>query len=248
MDAGISCRETEKRMNRLGLSIEKVKAIFISHEHTDHIAGVEVLSKRHSLPVYISRDTYGNSRLGLQESHVRYFNPGESVKIGGLAVQAFTKRHDAADPFSFVVSGDGVHVGVMTDIGSCCENVVHHFKSCHAVYLEANYDPLMLEKGRYPRTLKNRIRGGQGHLSNYQALELFTLHKQAHLSHIFLSHLSRDNNDPSLVLEMFRARAGKIHVSVASRNEESEVYQVSHQGMAVGVGARTERNAQMQLF
>lgn len=248
VDAGISCRETEKRMNRLGLSMEKVRAIFISHEHTDHIAGVEVLSKRYSLPVYISEGTYRNSRLGLRESHVRHFSENDMVTIGDLIVSAFTKKHDAADPFSFVVSGNGVHVGVMTDIGACCENVVHHFKACHAVYLETNYDPMMLETGRYPKTLKNRIRGGQGHLSNYQALELFMLHKPPHLSHVFLSHLSRDNNDPSLALEMFRARAGKIHVSVASRYEESEVYKISHQGQAIAMEAGAGRGVQMQLF
>lgn len=249
VDAGISCRETEKRMNRLGLSIEKVRAIFITHEHSDHIAGVEVLSKRHSLPVYISESTYRNSGLDLRESHVRYFNPDDAISVGGLEVRAFTKRHDAADPFSFVVSGDGVHLGVMTDIGSCCENVIHHFKSCHAVYLETNYDPLMLEKGRYPRTLKNRIRGGKGHLSNYQALELFVTYKPPHMSHVFLSHLSKDNNDPSLALEVFRAKAEKVHVAVASRYEESEVYKIESQGLAVDVPVRSvQRAVQLSLL
>lgn len=250
VDAGISCRETEKRMKRLGLSMEKVRAIFISHEHTDHIVGAEVLSKRHSLPVYFSEGTYKNSGADLRESHVRYFAHGDLIDVGGLTVRAFTKRHDAADPFSFVVSGNGIHIGVMTDIGSCCENVIHYFKTCHAVYLETNYDPLMLEKGRYPRTLKNRIRGGNGHLSNYQALELFATYRPDHMSHVFLSHLSRDNNDPALVLELFKAKAGDVHVSVASRYEESEVYQINDAGSTVELKSNTGRAkaVQIQLF
>jgi phosphoribosyl 1,2-cyclic phosphodiesterase len=120
VDAGISCRETEKRMQRLSLSMEKVKAIFISHEHSDHIKGVSVLSSKYKLPVYITRETLKQSRLFLTQDLIRSFDPHQEIEIGGLSVKAFPKLHDAVDPYSFIVSGNGVKVGVLTDIGSAC--------------------------------------------------------------------------------------------------------------------------------
>jgi phosphoribosyl 1,2-cyclic phosphodiesterase len=101
VDAGLSCRETEKRMKRLGLEMEQVKAIFISHEHSDHINGLEVLSRKHKLPVYISQKTLANSNLSIDPSLVRYFRKDETVEVDQLLVKCFSKSHDAADPFSF---------------------------------------------------------------------------------------------------------------------------------------------------
>src|ERR1700744_1424280 len=200
IDAGISCRETEKRMNRLGLSIEKVKAVFISHEHSDHINGLEVLSKKYQIPVYITAKTLSKTRLLLNEKHICQFTAYATVSIGSLAVTAFSKRHDADDPHSFVVSGNGVNIGVLTDIGSVCKNVKDNFSQCHAVFLETNYDDQMLTEGNYPYHLKKLISGNFGHLSNAQALELFVKHKPPYMSHVLLSHLSKDNNCPDKVL------------------------------------------------
>ncbi|THU39176.1 MBL fold metallo-hydrolase [Niastella caeni] len=226
VDAGISCRETERRMSRLGLSMQTVKAIFVSHEHSDHINGIPVLAKKYQLPVYITDSTLYHGRLTIQKEQVFGFKPYEPVRIGNLAIQAFPKKHDAAEPHSFIVNGNNVNIGIFTDIGSPCDHVLLHFKQCHAAFLEANYDEEMLEKGSYPRHLKNRIRGGHGHLSNKQALEVFTKHKPAHMSHLFLSHLSKDNNSPQLVQQMFNEHAGHTQIIVASRFEETAVYQV----------------------
>ncbi|MEO7294153.1 MAG: MBL fold metallo-hydrolase, partial [Ginsengibacter sp.] len=179
IDAGIPCSEIEKRMHRLGLSMQKVKAIFVSHEHTDHISGVSVLSKKYQLPVYITLATQRFGNLKVEKNLTRTFTSLEQIVIGNLCITAFAKFHDAADPYSFTVSCDKIKVGVFTDIGTPCENLIHHFKQCHAAFLETNYDDTMLEKGGYPHFLKNRIRGGKGHLSNKQALELFIAHKPA---------------------------------------------------------------------
>jgi phosphoribosyl 1,2-cyclic phosphodiesterase len=227
IDAGISCRETEKRMARLGLQLQHVKAIFISHEHTDHIRGVEVLSKKYGIPVYISEKTLGNSRLALQ-TDVYHFVADEVITIGGLAVTAFGKLHDARDPHSFTVEGNGISIAVLTDIGDACEQVKHHFSRCNAAFLEANYDEDLLENGPYPWHLKNRIRGGKGHLSNRQALELFLEHRSELLTHVLLCHLSKENNRPELAQELFEEHADKTFVTVASRYEESAVYRVMH--------------------
>ncbi|HYG49614.1 MAG TPA: MBL fold metallo-hydrolase [Flavobacteriales bacterium] len=239
VDAGISCREIERRMKRIGLNIGKVKALFVSHEHTDHIRGIEVLAKKYHLPVYMTKKTFRNSGLKLDGTLVRFFDFEAVITIGDLLIRPFSKVHDAIDPCSFLVSGHGVNVGVITDIGIACENVKSVFNQCHAVFLEANYDVKMLEEGRYPWHLKNRIRGGRGHISNDQALELFTSHRPAHLSHLLLSHLSKENNDPVLVKELFEACAGPVSIIVASRYRESDVFKVDFTPVAAGTNKGT---------
>ncbi|MDP1620751.1 MAG: MBL fold metallo-hydrolase [Bacteroidales bacterium] len=224
IDAGISCRETERRMLRLGLSIRKVKAIFITHEHTDHTRGTEVLSRKYSIPVYITGTTHKHSRLKLVPHLVNPYMSGIPVDIGSLRIFPFPKRHDASEPHSFTVSTNGTTAGVFTDIGSVCEQVGYHLSLCHAVFLESNYDEKMLERGRYPLYLKRRIRGDEGHLSNYQALELFTTHRAPFMELLVLSHLSAENNHPQLVHDLFARHANGTKIIVASRYEESEVF------------------------
>jgi phosphoribosyl 1,2-cyclic phosphodiesterase len=227
IDAGIPCSEIEKRMQRLGLSMHKVKAIFVSHEHTDHVSGLQKLSKKYQLPVYITHATRRFGSIKLQEHLAISFVAHEPIIIGNLSVTPFPKFHDAADPYSFVVSSNQIKVGVFTDIGIVCENIVHHFKQCNAAFLETNYDDTMLEKGSYPYFLKNRIRGGKGHLSNKQALELFIAHKPSFMSHLLLSHLSKNNNCPDLVKQLFDRHAEDVKMIIASRFEETSVFQIN---------------------
>jgi phosphoribosyl 1,2-cyclic phosphodiesterase len=227
VDVGISCKETEKRMARIGLNMKDVRAIFISHEHTDHIRGLEVLSKKYQLPVYITPATLKNSRLNIHPDLVRTFNNDSFIQLEQLGIKPFTKLHDAADPYSFVVSAHGVNIGVFTDIGACCSNVVRYFKECHAVFLEANYDTEMLETGMYPYYLKKRISGGHGHLSNHESLQLFNNHRSEGISHLILSHLSKENNSPELVKQLFEKHAGNTRIVVASRHYETEVFEIT---------------------
>lgn len=220
-------------MLRLGLSMRLVKAIFVSHEHSDHINGVQVLAKKFKLPVYITPVTLERGGLTLNEGPVISFSAFETVCIGDLQIKAFPKFHDAGNPHSFLITCNNVTVGVFTDIGIACDHVVHHFKQCHAAFLEANYDEDMLENGGYPFHLKRRIRGGNGHLSNKQALDLFISHRPTFMSHLLLSHLSKNNNDPNLVQQLFDSHAGGTKIIVASRYKETEVYQIEG-------GAKTE--------
>lgn len=251
VDAGISCRETERRMKRLNLPISKIKAIFISHEHDDHIKGVETLSHKYQLPVYITGDTLAGSRLKLKKQFVVAFEKFEPVNIGSLAVTAFPKFHDARNPHSFFISCNKIQVGVFTDIGVACEEVKKYFRQCHAAFLESNYDEHMLMSGSYPVYLKNRIRNGQGHLSNIQALELFKNHKPAFMSHLFLSHLSQNNNSPQLVYNMFKGNAGNTNIIVASREKETPVYCIDGASYAQPSSRRIENKekpVQLSLF
>jgi len=247
VDAGISCRETEIRMKRLGLSLRKVKAIFITHEHSDHIYGVSTLSKRYQIPVYVTHATKREGRLNLKE-HLQFsFKAYEPISVGNLVVTPFPKIHDASDPHSFIVASDTVKVGVFTDIGIACEHVIKNFEKCHAVFLESNYDEWMLETGRYPIQLKKRIREGQGHLSNRQALELFLKHKPPFMTHLLLSHLSAENNSQRMVRDLFQQKANGTRIIIATRSKETRLYHIRQLVKKEGVIAPSSYS-QLSLF
>jgi len=238
IDVGISCREAEKRMLRLGLLMSRVKAIFVSHEHTDHISGVPVLAKKYNIPVYITAETRRNIRLSWDNVLVLPFQAYKPLLIGELSVTGFPKFHDAADPHSFVVDYQNIRVGIFTDIGIPCDHVIRHFSQCHAAFLETNYDEDLLEQGFYPQQLKKRIRGNKGHLSNNQALDLFLAYKPAFMSHLLLSHLSKENNCPKLVKQLFTTNADNTEIIIASRFEETAIYTVKNTDDAVSQARR----------
>ena len=154
--------------------------------------------------------------------------------LDGLAITPFSKQHDAIDPYSFIIEYNTICVGVFTDIGVCCANVKNYFAKCHA-----------LENGRYPLHLKNRIRNGKGHLSNKQALELFVEHKNENLSHLILAHLSKENNTPDLVKELFQTNSTNTLIEVASRNEASTLFTITNNSTPTIIIKKTE---QLQLF
>ena len=223
VDAGLSCRETERRMSRLGLSVKKIKAIFVSHEHNDHVRGLAGLALKYALPVYVT-DATRSGCYHLKQEYTKSFTAHVPVSIGSLSITGFPKFHDAADAHSFIICCNSITVGVFTDIGKPCEHLISNFKLCNAAFLEANYDDEMLEAGTYPLFLKNRIRSGMGHLSNAQALDIFKQYRLKEMSHLLLAHLSKNNNCPDLVESMFNEHAGNTKIIVASRYEETPVY------------------------
>ena len=232
VDAGLSCRETERRMKQSGLSMENVKALFISHEHTDHICGLAGISKKYRLPVYVTSDTLRHINMPLDPVLVHPFKHAKPIRVGNLVVTPFNKSHDAADPHSFIVSGYGINTGIITDIGYACKRVIKYFGQCHAVFLESNYCDNMLTNGSYPWYLKKRISSDEGHLSNAQALDLFRHYRSADLRLLVLSHLSKNNNKPKLVEELFTPHAGKTRIFIASRYEASPVFTIESNAIA----------------
>ncbi len=206
--------------------MERVRAVFISHEHADHITGMAGIAKKFQLPVYITGDTLYNSRMPVEQKLVNSFQHAKPVTIGELTVLPFSKSHDASDPHSFIVSGHGVNVGVITDIGHACKRVIKYFSQCQAVFLESNYCDNMLANGSYPYYLKKRISSDEGHLSNAQALELFQQYRSSNLQLLILSHISKNNNKPELVEKLFAPHAGETKIIVASRYEASEVFSI----------------------
>ncbi len=250
VDAGLSCRETEKRMKHLGLLMEKVKAIFISHEHGDHITGLHGLCKKYQWPVYMTAATRANSPATVLSRLVE-FQKNKPITIGGLTVTPFSKSHDAADPHSFMISGSGINIGVITDIGYACKQVIKYFSQCQAVFLESNYCTAMLANGSYPYYLKQRISSDAGHLSNSQALDLFTNYRSPGLQLLILSHLSKNNNKPELVASLFNQHAGTTRIVVASRYEATPVFCVATSVRAVSKPVKRKavpNESQLSLF
>lgn len=244
IDAGISCREIEKRMKRLGLSLQNVKAVFISHEHNDHICGIRTLVNRFRIPVYITPATLASGGLEINPAYTKSFSAYAPVHVGSLSITAFPKFHDACDPHSFIVDCNRVKVGIFTDIGTPCDHVKMHFRQCHAAFLESNYDEEMLRLSAYPYSLKNRISGNKGHLSNRQAFQFFQENRSPFMSHLFLSHLSANNNHPTIVGELFKELAGNTNIIVASRYAETPVYTIEAGNYKYDVKPRAGRQLQ----
>ncbi len=246
IDAGLSCRETERRMKRLGLDMKRVRAIFITHEHTDHTYGIPSINKKYKIPIYITAPTLLKAQLKKVEAYS--FKAYEPVAVGGLTIRAFPVLHDAQDPHNFIVTNEKVNVGVFTDIGEITEHVIHNFKQCHAAFLEANYDVQLLDTGTYPIALKNRIRNGYGHLSNHQAARLFTEHRPGFMSHLFLSHLSRNNNSPKIVQSLFDDIADGTEIIIASRYKQTRLYSIHAQEQSASLYKGIVSPVQLELF
>jgi len=226
VDAGISRRQILKRMKMLKLDIRKVRAVFITHEHSDHMRGVRVLADNHQLPVYFTGDTLKNTRIQHRPENVHIFNAGDNISIGDFTIHSFSKSHDAADPVSFRVSLNGFNVGVLTDIGTPCENVRQHLENCDVAFLETNYDENLLWDGPYPYHLKARVASDRGHMSNDQAFELVRSLDGGRLKHLFLSHISADNNRADIALDVFKELQDDINIIATSRYAPTEVLEL----------------------
>ncbi len=201
IDAGLSGVEIERRLQSQGFSAEDLDAILVSHEHSDHIQGVGVLSRRYHLPVYM---TTGTREAGLTQmgeiSELKIFECGIPFMIENLIVHPFSTSHDAKDPAGFTIHHNGSKVGIATDLGIVTTMVKEHLKDCALMILEANHDPTMLIEGPYPWPIKQRIKSRTGHLSNEDSKSLLEELKHDRLKHVILAHLSETNNTPQKAL------------------------------------------------
>jgi phosphoribosyl 1,2-cyclic phosphodiesterase len=206
IDAGLSCRELMKRLEALGKKDVHLDALVITHEHMDHVKGAGPIARRFGVPIYINESTMNKVRGGLGEvSRYIPFETGHAVKINDITVETFTKCHDATDPVGLVISSKGSRLGLITDVGRSTRLLEDRLKGCRALIIEFNHDEHMLDNGPYPLSLKRRIKGHEGHLSNNDAGQLLKIISHRGLRYVVLAHISEKNNLPDIALRHARA-------------------------------------------
>lgn len=198
MDAGLSRKETFERLAAMGVDPESLNAILITHEHTDHVAGLPAIAKKLDIPVYLSRLTAPAIPWEDCVPKLELFQAGAGFPIGDIDVASFTIPHDAADPVGYSFRAAGIKVSIATDLGYLPESVKFHLRGSDLLLLESNHDVEMLKVGPYPWAVKQRVMGRMGHLSNDSAAAFVRDELDTRTSTLILGHLSEHNNHPAL--------------------------------------------------
>lgn len=201
LDAGVCARTIEASLQQIGEHARDLDAILVTHEHSDHMAGVGVMMRRYGLPLHASEPTFAAMQRGLgkiNSQKVNFIVPGQDFHIGDFFIRSFSTPHDAVDPVGFRLETDAGAFTLMTDLGRVTDAMLQQASGSKAVLIEANYDPMMLMAGKYPYALKQRISGEQGHLSNEDSARAILALLRSGTQHFQLAHLSRDNNYPEL--------------------------------------------------
>lgn len=227
-DAGISGIQAQTRMAEHDRNIRDVDALIISHDHIDHTRCAGIYQRKFGLPLYMTKATHRAIWCDLGKlNDVRYFNSGDPLRFGRVSVHTIRTAHDAADGVAFVVECDGKRLGILTDLGNPFAGLQSLLEELDAAYLETNYDPEMLETGPYPYHLKERIRGGSGHLSNDESASLLQACGRKRPRWIAAAHLSQENNTAELAIDAQHRAVGRDYpVYLASRYECSPVFEV----------------------
>lgn len=198
IDCGFSLRELDTRLARAGLQVGDIDAVFVTHEHGDHVGCAASLAKRHGLAVWMSRGTWRAIGEPELDGRLNFARDGEAIAVGDLSLVPYTVPHDAAEPLQLRCSDGALHLGVLTDAGSVTPHLLAHLKACDALLLECNHDEALLAASSYPASLKARIGGRHGHLSNGTAGRILAECLHAGLRHLVAAHLSEQNNRPEL--------------------------------------------------
>ena len=215
VDAGISCRRIAQGMQKLGLHPENLDAVFITHEHIDHVKGLETFAKKYPVPIYASRGTWQGIRQTLPRLDLKLCNrqvlaPQTEITLGGLQVRSFSVSHDALEPAGYLFRSKGHVFGYVTDTGYVSDVVKRELEGAEVLVIESNHDPILLKNGRYPPPLQKRILGTRGHLANETAGHLLAT-LQTLPGQVFLAHLSQENNTPDLALNTVRGIVMQQH-------------------------------------
>ncbi|MDA0236985.1 MAG: MBL fold metallo-hydrolase [Proteobacteria bacterium] len=208
VDCGFSILETERRLGRLDVDAAQIDAVLVTHEHDDHVGGVAGFAKKYSLPVHCTPGTFlASSKLSNLNS-VEPIKGYASFKIKNLLIEPYPVPHDAREPSQFTITCGNKKLGILTDCGSITPHMERQLTGCSALFIEFNHDAEMLKRSQYPLTLKERISGRYGHISNSIAVELLGRIKGPQLQYVVAAHLSKENNDPNLVRKLIADALG----------------------------------------
>jgi phosphoribosyl 1,2-cyclic phosphodiesterase len=232
IDNGLSYRQLSMRCNDLGLSLDGLDGLFITHEHGDHVRGAGILARKMDIPVYMTRDTFAHLPKSIGKiPRTAFFESGEEVNVGDMCVGSFSVSHDAVDPVSFTVACGGCRIGLATDLGRDSALVRARLSGSHALILESNYCPKMLENSPYPKAVCQRIRSNQGHLSNPDMTSLLAKVLHDDLKLVVLVHVSQENNTEERAKEMaarvLHNQNSSARLVVAAQDRPTPVFEVA---------------------
>ena len=234
IDAGISGTAIRKSLKKMGISIQSIMGILVTHNHTDHTRGLEQLTRRNKLPVFTTAKIFksiNQPKNQISGDCFREITALQKFHIAGFEIEAFPVFHDAPETIGFHLNTGGKKVTVVTDLGHICQTAAPFIKAANLLVIESNYDEEMLLMGNYPYYLKERIRSDHGHLGNHQASAFLAENMSDHLSYICLAHLSKNNNTPEKALQTLRNSLsgkgiplnGKPQITILNRNLPSDL-------------------------
>jgi phosphoribosyl 1,2-cyclic phosphodiesterase len=224
VDCGLGIRVLDARLAQAGLGVQDLDAVFITHEHSDHVGCVQKLAIRQRIPVWMSYGTYCAVGSPDFDGLLQLTADGEAIDLGALHVTPFTVPHDAREPLQLTCTDGAARLGVLTDLGHATAHVLGHLQGCAAMLLECNHDPELLENSSYPYFLKRRVGGNFGHLANQAAAEIAATLVASGLKQVVAAHLSQQNNRPELARAALAAAMGCAleDVGVATAAEGSD--------------------------
>lgn len=230
VDAGLSFKELERRLAVIGETADAFDAILVTHEHSDHVSGLLRFARKLKLrtPIYVSKLTY--PLIDWEGTHppVERFQAGTGWTIGDIHIESFTIPHDAIDPVGFRFCAEGVKIGIATDLGYMPESIKFRLQGCQALLLESNHDLEMLKVGPYPWSVKQRVMGRNGHLSNHVVCDYLESDFDSSTQALVLGHLSEHNNHPEIVrmgaAQALEQRGLATRLVVAGQKNPTEVF------------------------
>lgn len=227
-DAGISAKVLRQRLSEIGVQLEEIQAIVVSHEHSDHIAGLKTLSCRLGIPILANAQTAEAIVEELQECpKCKIFTTGEPFQFGDIEILPFTVRHDAIEPVAFRIHTENHSLAICTDLGFATNTVRHHLKDCDLLIVEANHTPAMVHASSRPLVYKQRVLSKVGHLSNEDCAQLLLDVASPKLKKVFLAHLSTECNTPEVALKTVQETLQKysitLPITVAHQEKNSEL-------------------------
>ncbi len=238
IDAGISGAAIRKALKNLGVSMQTIMGVLITHNHSDHVRGLYPLTVKNHLPAFTSHkvwESLGYVKDKISSDCIREIGLQQKFHLAGFTIEAFPVSHDAPETIGFHICSGDKKITIATDLGHICQTAAPYIKAANLLVIESNYDEEMLVNGKYPYFLKERVRSDHGHLGNHQTSAFLAENMSEHLSHICLAHLSQNNNSPEKAMDTLRksflekgiALNGKPQIMVLNRNMPSEMIKVN---------------------